>query len=387
MMVPCAFAEGKAVKVTCLLCEYEKKPLKTYGKLCYSAFRTHQDAAHPYLRDDSPHWCKFRKFEKFYADHGNDQEFRQLDPVRRARALFNAFKALQPQDVESPAAVDDAPVTIPSSFKVEVPSVLADGVLQRLYGDEPIGDTLLTRVSPTTYEVVIPNAKQLSLAQQYAAGGIAFEHVDAIAAASRVVNDAPTVEGTVHSKMVSKLVRLTAVLSMCVLSKLLAGCWCFCMALDGATISIGNSLLNVQVTLPVRGTIHTFHVAAIPTKLHTGKGLAKEVILILGSLDPNWTTRLLAQTSDGATNYFGHEDGLAANIARLVLKPFFVLWCGAHLCDLCINDAVFTCQTSGVWDPVTLGSLEFALALDPPVSPGIYLGYRRRRWLPDGRGS
>eukprot|EP00918_Siedleckia_nematoides_P060051 GHVU01130992.1.p1 GENE.GHVU01130992.1~~GHVU01130992.1.p1 ORF type:complete len:181 (+),score=3.23 GHVU01130992.1:25-543(+) len=170
-----------------------------------------------------------------------------------------------------------------------------------------------------------------------------------------------------HSKLASSLVRMTAVMAMCLLKALIGLCWCFCISLDTATVAIGESLLNVQVTVPVSGRPCTFHLAALPVNVHDAARLATEVRGILDSLAETWRLKLLGISSDGASVFFGHDGGVTALLGEEAEAPFFVLWCGAHMCDLCISDSILSCAMSGHFDPRALGLLQFTLALESPV--------------------
>eukprot|EP00918_Siedleckia_nematoides_P030459 GHVU01065978.1.p1 GENE.GHVU01065978.1~~GHVU01065978.1.p1 ORF type:complete len:239 (+),score=21.70 GHVU01065978.1:569-1285(+) len=61
LMAPCIGPDGRTEAVTCVLCEFEGNATKRYKKLVYSSFKDHQNSAHKYLRDDSPHWCKYSR--------------------------------------------------------------------------------------------------------------------------------------------------------------------------------------------------------------------------------------------------------------------------------------------------------------------------------------
>eukprot|EP00918_Siedleckia_nematoides_P040783 GHVU01088531.1.p1 GENE.GHVU01088531.1~~GHVU01088531.1.p1 ORF type:complete len:688 (+),score=34.09 GHVU01088531.1:636-2699(+) len=384
-------ASGMTLSNKCLVCE-DGDPILCAGRKASGVITTlrwgclvaHHKAVHPTMFGKERHWCKWDAWMSFYKSHRPDPKYLSMTRADVVRDLFAEFRSHETARLQhTPIAF---PHDLPSSLSVHIDAAIVDGVLRRMAEAPPDGSPVaaspeaprgsteptitpategpvpgfpgLRKLGGSTYEASIDNTKQLLVAKDWGASGLPFACADSIAAASRAHNSEPTVEGGINRGKFAWFVHVICMLCLCMLAMLMRSVWTYALAIDSATFDIGVSMLIVDIRIPWRGEILTFHLFGIPVFEHGAEYLTREVARVLTSLDPRWKRKLLGVTSDGATVMFGHEGGLTATLCEGAARPFYGLWCGAHMDDLAIGDAVKTCYTVGPWAPEKLGSLD-----------------------------
>ena len=89
------------------------------------------------------------------------------------------------------------------------------------------------------------------------------------------------------------------------------------------------------------GELHNFHLLAIPMhEKHTGQYMYDLVQSLLDSICPEWRNKLIACSTDGASNNTGRIKGLVKLINDECLDGFIRIWGGIHQLDLIVKKAV-----------------------------------------------
>eukprot|EP00918_Siedleckia_nematoides_P007513 GHVU01016308.1.p1 GENE.GHVU01016308.1~~GHVU01016308.1.p1 ORF type:complete len:451 (+),score=41.96 GHVU01016308.1:883-2235(+) len=364
LMLPAALEDDGRVKtVRCLLCLLD--PLATVGKkrkplghLTEHSFKRHQRAFHPEWRNhDDEGLCV--GFERFYAEtrtsYGSGADLEALTRVMHTDFMLEAARGGSSHQHHS------QPEGIPDGCKLYLPKQIVQGVLQA-HGKDPA--TTRHHFQPAGdkyYTVTVASGHQLRAVQRLTGKGVSYVDQEEMGRISEELDAGNTCSKGIRRKKASWFALLTTVMCMCLLAELLGPVWTFAIALDSATLDIGVSLLAVDIRVPINGKVETYHLCAIPLLEKGAEYCAKYVKDILTLADQNWRRKLIGITSDGATVMLGADGGLSAIILSGVNPPYYAFWCGTHMADLCIGDAVLSCKLLGVDNPGRLTRLDFAV--------------------------
>ena len=90
--------------------------------------------------------------------------------------------------------------------------------------------------------------------------------------------------------------------------------------------------------------VTNLHIAALPIQRHTGEVMFSMISLLLDVLCPEWRTKLLIVTSDGARNMTGRNVGVVTRLNSALPEGCVLIriWCGCHQLDLLIQFVVDT---------------------------------------------
>jgi len=91
----------------------------------------------------------------------------------------------------------------------------------------------------------------------------------------------------------------------------------------------------------LHGVLHNFHLVAIPmTEKHTGEYMFLLISALLDAISSNWRSKLIACSTDGASNNLGNVRGVMTRLANVCLPGFHRIWCGIHQLDLIVKKAI-----------------------------------------------
>jgi hypothetical protein len=111
--------------------------------------------------------------------------------------------------------------------------------------------------------------------------------------------------------------------------------WAFSIALDGGNNS-DISYLDVRIRVVFGNVVlSNLHLMAIPMrKSHTGELMHDLAAKTLHNLVPDWRSRIISITTDGASSMMGQFRGVASRFGNAALPGFFRIWCALHQLDL-----------------------------------------------------
>ena len=141
--------------------------------------------------------------------------------------------------------------------------------------------------------------------------------------------------------------------------------WCFLIAVDTAA-NRWVSYLDIRVRLVSIEVLTKYHVLAILfSDSHTGENMCQLVVFVLRVLaGDEWSKKLLAVTSDGASNMVGRHRGLQTLLECRCEYPIFRVWCGAQQMDLIVETCVAKQLHNYFYQPLTALSLTYGVNRD-----------------------
>jgi hypothetical protein len=102
--------------------------------------------------------------------------------------------------------------------------------------------------------------------------------------------------------------------------------------------TIGVSMLDLRIRIPVNGDIHNFHMLVVPVFAeHSGEEMFELLSDSLSALDPDWKMKIVGITTNGATSMTGVRKGIVSRIQAIVAKGLIRVWGGAHQLDLALK--------------------------------------------------
>ena len=94
---------------------------------------------------------------------------------------------------------------------------------------------------------------------------------------------------------------------------------------------MSTSYLDIQIWFFYGGTIHNFHLVAVPMfTCRTGEQIYLHAKKILVILCPEWQSIMLSISTDGEKKMTGHIQGNDTRFEQATLPGFFRIWCGWH---------------------------------------------------------
>ena len=147
-----------------------------------------------------------------------------------------------------------------------------------------------------------------------------------------------------NRRKVSSFLRVMCASNLQMLRDILAGCWAFSLALDGATHQ-STSYLDIRVCFCANGDIHNCHLLALPmTERHTGEAMFGMLVKVMDVIRPGWKHSLVGVATDGARNMTGQHVGLLTFLDGATGPGFIRVWCGAHQLTLSWPTSMATCS-------------------------------------------
>jgi len=143
--------------------------------------------------------------------------------------------------------------------------------------------------------------------------------------------------GSASEGKVTSFVRFVCALNLQKISEMLVSSWTFSLAMDMST-HMSTSYLDIRIRLFTCGTIHNFHLLAIPMcSSHTGKEIFLLAERALDVICPNWRDLIVSVATDGERKMTGRVQGVATRFERVAKPGFFRLWCGLHQLDIVLQ--------------------------------------------------
>ena len=194
------------------------------------------------------------------------------------------------------------------------------------------------------FYVKLKNENQFTFVRELVAISCSFRQVSRIIETAKKTTGQVGKLGCASPGDIGGMVRKLVAINLQQLSVLLKKSWAFSIAMDGATHQ-SMSYFDIRATFGMNGKLHNFHVMAVPMgeMRHTGANMEKLVLWVFEALDPDFLSKVVGITSDGAANMTGHKEGVRSRIQRLAMDAaggsnVYVLWCGAHHLNLVVRD-------------------------------------------------
>lgn len=189
------------------------------------------------------------------------------------------------------------------------------------------------------YQATIPNYLQFLCVVKFVGAGLSFRQV------SQVMGDMKESLGlhqfgNVSRPKVTRLVRICCANSFQIISEALKHVWAFSIALDGGN-KFSVPYLDFRLRFVLQHTLFNVHLCACPMyESHTGDNMTTLTCRLLDVLCADWKNKLIAVTTDGASNMTGCHVGLVTQLQRLSKPGFYRVWCAAHQLDLLVQDGL-----------------------------------------------
>lgn len=239
----------------------------------------------------------------------------------------------------------------------------------------------------TSYTVTIPRskAKLFSLVTRYVSCGTSFRQTSKIISMTYEVMQDPILRSC-PPRLVCTYVRVACAVNLQRIKDLLSDAWAFSMALDSATHQ-SRSYLDVRIRVFVskrQWNVFNFHLAALPMhERHTGEVMFLMIVKLFDVVCPEWKTKLLGVSSDGARNMTGRFAGVVTRLGKALAQncELIRIWCGAHQLDLVIQHVMDTVVKENFFSVMTafishLGRQQILAASMEATCPRVV-----NRWL------
>jgi hypothetical protein len=112
------------------------------------------------------------------------------------------------------------------------------------------------------------------------------------------------------------------------------------VACDGGDDGTGIKHFDVRVRVLVDGIIANLHVCVLPeTVSATGESMFEMLDSVMFALDPNWHTRVVGISMDGASAMTGWCACLSSRVVEAASSTCYRVWCMAHQFSLVVKAA------------------------------------------------
>lgn len=185
---------------------------------------------------------------------------------------------------------------------------------------------------------------------------MSFNQISAVIARERsVFKDAKKLLPYVHRGEAALFTRLVALMGLNALSKIMRSSWTYSLAADASAQILGTAYFAIMLRIPpmrLEDDIVALHLVAPPLRgSHTGEVMFDMTAKVLGALNPDWHSKLMGSTSDGAGNMVGVDLGWQTRLEEAFMESgetvFFKWHCGPHQCNLVNGKAVKVLETTG----------------------------------------
>ena len=181
------------------------------------------------------------------------------------------------------------------------------------------------------YCVIIKGKIQFNMIVRNIANGLSFRQASRMIQITREETGLGKL-GACHSGTVSHYVRTIAALNFTALGKILSSRWAFAIAFDGAFY---GTMTYIDHRLRFfKDDLQDFHAILIPlTGAHTGENVYLHICKFLDVVCPEWRSKLIGASADGAANMQGHISGTVTRFADECTSPGSKLtrvWCVLH---------------------------------------------------------
>ena len=187
------------------------------------------------------------------------------------------------------------------------------------------------------YQATIKNISLFQMVVEFARLGASFRLTSRLAQSTRQLTGMACYGGS-SPRMVASFLRVMCARNLQMLRDILAHCWTFSLAMDGATHQ-STSYLDVRIRFLSENGIENCHLLAPPmTDRHTGEEMFRMIEKVLDVIRPGWKDSLLGVATDGARNMTGRYVGVVTLLDNATGPGFIRVWCGAHQLDLIMAD-------------------------------------------------
>ena len=184
------------------------------------------------------------------------------------------------------------------------------------------------------YRVIVKNPAQFQLVVDYVSVGASFRMTSRIVQMTRDRTGLASI-GSVSEGKVTSYIRIACALNLQKISEVIASTWTFSLAMDMST-HMATSYLDIRIRLLTGGTIHNYHLIAIPMfSRHTGEEIFLHAAKVLDVICPRWRDVIIS--TDGERKMTGRVHGVATRFEQVAKPGFFRLWCGLHQLDIVLQ--------------------------------------------------
>lgn len=189
------------------------------------------------------------------------------------------------------------------------------------------------------YQATIPNYLQFLSIVKFVGAGLSFRQVSHVMGDMKECLGLHQV-GTVSRSKVTRLVRICCAHSFQIISEALKHVWAFSIALDGGN-KASVPYLDFRLRFVLHHTLFNIHLCACPMyESHTGDNMTALTCRLLDALCTDWKNKLIAVTTDGASNMTGCHVRMVSQLLRLAKPGFYRVWCAAHQLDLLVQNGL-----------------------------------------------
>jgi hypothetical protein len=221
-------------------------------------------------------------------------------------------------------------------------------VLQKMSAaDDSSDDEDDDESSVEQYVVALPSRATFLRVIDLVSLGLSFVQVaETISQERELFSGGRSMLTNVTRRDVTVYTRLVAVLGLEALSSVMQQSWAYALAADSSAHIGGTSYFCVRVRIPplsMHDDICNLHLVAPPMcGSHTGEYMFNVTSEVLGALDPDWRTKLIGATSDGAANMVGSVSGWQTRLCNAAAdsESFYLMHCGTHQLNLINGKAI-----------------------------------------------
>jgi hypothetical protein len=190
------------------------------------------------------------------------------------------------------------------------------------------------------YQAIWSNKLQLELIVSYVSIGISFRQASSLLLQTKEKTGLGYIGCTDVGKII-RAVRYVCALNFETMSNVLDAVWAFSIAVDGGTKS-SVPYLDIRARFCIGPRLFNVHVVALPMyESHSGENMANAIAKFFHSLCPQWKSKLISVSTDGASSMTGRHQGVVTRLDEFCINEhgngIFRIWCGAHQLDLVIQ--------------------------------------------------
>ncbi|RLN45570.1 hypothetical protein BBJ28_00003224 [Nothophytophthora sp. Chile5] len=210
----------------------------------------------------------------------------------------------------------------------------------------PEADSEEVDLNESRYVARVDSLLQFNLCLKYVAMGISFSQVVPL---YQTTVEETGMEGSLNGtalteQQIASLCRVACAVNLQTLKDALrSGVWAFAIVLESGN-GAGSPYLDVRVRFERNGTLHNFHLIAIPIREEapqTGEHQNNLVVKCLDVVAPEWKSQLIGISTDGsaATKMPACARALVERLARECVAPVFCEWGAAQQLEQVVQEA------------------------------------------------
>ena len=324
---------------TGVVCSAECQFCRAFGK---EASSSHGRAPRSNIKMFTKPWRQDHMKSHMLAQHPERFKEYSILPLGEKESFFDANKNAGSKQAAEATKFFRRPISSDTSINVWIDKPIVEGIIGDMLFDPDDDDTLTkerfmsvfklqeeepllqdavgggtTRAAGEEHYVATVSSKvQFYSCIKMIASGLSFRQ------ASRVMQDMKetlglSTLGSMTPQKVSSFVRIVCAANLQTISAILKQSWAFSIALDGGNKS-DTSYLDVRIRVVSRnGVLSNLHLMAIPMReRHTGEHMYDLASRVLDNLVPDWRSRIVSITTDGASSMTGQYRGVASRFGN-----------------------------------------------------------------------